>query len=227
MLSLDIEFSGLSGTVTVAHIHNAPAGSNGGVILDLIPPTGVTSGSWQPSGTLDANGLAALSAGELYVNIHSTAVPSGELRAQLSLVNIIGCDDALPAAPSATDACGIVTVTMVSETVVDNGCSGMFSEVITRVWEAADASGNSVSCTQVISRERATLADVVFPDNYSTDCENNENDVFQNTNPSDSYTFTTNPSLVGQFVSGEPTGCLLYTSPSPRDATLSRMPSSA
>ena len=29
------------------------------------------------------------------------------------------------------------------------------------------------------------------------------------------------------FFAGEHTSCLLYTSPSPRDATLSRMPSSA
>ena len=36
--------------------------------------------------------------------------------------------------------------------------------------------------------------------------------------------------LVNNFDHGQfalPTGCLLYTSPSPRDATLSRMPSSA
>ena len=31
----------------------------------------------------------------------------------------------------------------------------------------------------------------------------------------------------GFLVNGQPHGCLLYTSPSPRDATLSRMPSSA
>ena len=31
----------------------------------------------------------------------------------------------------------------------------------------------------------------------------------------------------GKFITHNDTGCLLYTSPSPRDATLSRMPSSA
>ena len=37
------------------------------------------------------------------------------------------------------------------------------------------------------------------------------------------------PSLVLEFVTDEPTvnSCLLYTSPSPRDGLLSRMPSSA
>ena len=52
--------------------------------------------------------------------------------------------------------------------------------------------------------------------------------------------FISNPDLVERFAGGlelaadadmstwySPTGCLLYTSPSPRDATLSRMPSSA
>ena len=36
-----------------------------------------------------------------------------------------------------------------------------------------------------------------------------------------------NPEMIGKRVVGEINACLLYTSPSPRDATLSRMPSSA
>ena len=118
----------------------------------------------------------------------------------------ISCDDPLPAGPTATDGCGIATVTMLSETVVDNGCSGAFAEVITRVWEATDGSGNTATCTQIISRTRATLADVILPANHTADCAYNENDVFQNTNPNNTYTFTTNPALVGTLVSGEPTG---------------------
>ena len=41
--------------------------------------------------------------------------------------------------------------------------------------------------------------------------------------------FTSTAPSVGQVVevTGVANGCLLYTSPSPRDATLSRMPSSA
>ena len=43
----------------------------------------------------------------------------------------------------------------------------------------------------------------------------------------DSGIFTPNGIVTATTFSGELVGCLLYTSPSPRDATLSRMPSSA
>ena len=36
-----------------------------------------------------------------------------------------------------------------------------------------------------------------------------------------------NPATLGKVVEVKPHGCLLYTSPSPRDGLLSRMPSSA
>ena len=118
----------------------------------------------------------------------------------------ISCDEALPAAPTATDGCGNATVTMVSEMIVDSGCTGAYSEIITRVWEATDASGNTAQCTQIISRQRGTLAGIGFPGNVTTDCANNENDVYQNTDDTNAYTYTTNATLLGKLVSGEPTG---------------------
>ena len=71
---------GINGTA--AHIHQAAAGKNGGVI---IPLTKGSDGSWSvPAGAklTDAQ-LAAFKAGELYVNVHSAAHPDGEIRAQL------------------------------------------------------------------------------------------------------------------------------------------------
>ena len=86
---------------------------------------------------------------------------------------ILSCTDALPTAPtSAADACGPVTVTFV-DTEVDNGCDGLYSNIITRVYTATDGSGNTASCTQTISIERATLAGVVFPANVQLDCQDN------------------------------------------------------
>ena len=51
-----------------------------------------------------------------------------------------------------------------------------------------------------------------------------------NTNPTTPLEYITPEMmdrLYGSTTSGKPRACLLYTSPSPRDATLSRMPSSA
>ena len=68
---------------TMAHIHAAPAGKNGPVI---IPLTAGPGGEWLvPAGAhLDADQLKAYHAGGLYVNVHSTAHPGGEIRAQLA-----------------------------------------------------------------------------------------------------------------------------------------------
>ena len=103
----------------------------------------------------------------------------------------IGCDDPLPAAPSATDACGTATVSMISEVSVDNGCTGAFSETITRIWEATDPSGNTATCTQTISRQRATFADILFPPNATIDCTDDANAI---------------DPVTGLLVTGEPSG---------------------
>jgi hypothetical protein len=67
---------------TMAHIHIAPAGQNGPVIVTL---TKAGDNEWTvPSGTqLTAAQLAAHKAGSLYVNVHSNTHKGGEIRAQL------------------------------------------------------------------------------------------------------------------------------------------------
>jgi hypothetical protein len=88
--------------VTQAHIHMAPAGSNGGIVawlypsappLQLIP--GRSSGTLG-EGTITAANLtgplagrplsellAALDTGNAYVNVHTTLFPGGEVRGQV------------------------------------------------------------------------------------------------------------------------------------------------
>jgi hypothetical protein len=66
---------------TAAHIHEAAAGKNGGVIIPLTKNGDTFS---LPAGAklTDAQ-YAAFQKGDLYVNVHSAANPNGEIRAQL------------------------------------------------------------------------------------------------------------------------------------------------
>ena len=67
---------------TVAHIHEAPVGANGPVIVPLVKTAEGTFAV--PAGTLlTPSQHASYQAGNLYVNVHSAAYPAGEIRAQL------------------------------------------------------------------------------------------------------------------------------------------------
>ncbi|WP_025764282.1 CHRD domain-containing protein [Dyadobacter tibetensis] len=86
-LSFTLAFRGLSGNPTMAHIHGpAAAGTNGGVKVDLssfLPSAGM--GVFSHSLDVDGTTLneADLLAGKYYVNIHTAAHPSGEIRGQI------------------------------------------------------------------------------------------------------------------------------------------------
>jgi len=71
-----------------AHLHNGAAGVNGGVLISLKTDTNadLKGGRFfadSNSVVLTAEQLALLNAGNLYVNIHSTTIPAGEIRGQL------------------------------------------------------------------------------------------------------------------------------------------------
>jgi Cu/Zn superoxide dismutase len=113
-INFKILFQGLSSDVTGAHIHQAAAGMNGGVVLDLQPymQGNRIEGTWEPAPAL----LDALLAGELYINIHTVNNPGGEIRGQLELLPGFTFDATLtgsqevPAVTSPADGLGIVTV---------------------------------------------------------------------------------------------------------------------
>ncbi len=106
-------FRGLSSAVTGAHIHNAAAGANGGVIFDLggFLSGNLIDGTWDPTGFVDA-----LKAGELYVNVHTVDHPGGEIRGQLLLSNglqfdaILDADQENPSTGSVGRGVAMITV---------------------------------------------------------------------------------------------------------------------
>ena len=105
-----VAFSNLEGEVTRLHLHCAPPGANGPIALGLVDlvPSGIGFDNSETV-TLDANSIigrisnrqfpqgpanrcgihnlhdlaAAIDAGQVYWNLHTTAFPAGELRGQV------------------------------------------------------------------------------------------------------------------------------------------------
>jgi hypothetical protein len=106
---------GLTGPIQMAHLHNAPAGVDGPVIVNLMSGIegNVISGSFDPT---EFDGLLeAMSAGEIYINVHTEEFPAGEIRGQLDLQEMLMHDAYLNVeqeipAPMGTSANGLAVV---------------------------------------------------------------------------------------------------------------------
>jgi len=79
-ISGEVRTTNLNGTA--AHIHLGAMGQNGPVIIPLAK---TADGVWTvpANTTLTSAQFDAYRAGDLYVNVHSAANPSGEIRAQI------------------------------------------------------------------------------------------------------------------------------------------------
>ena len=98
-LAFEVHFANLIGDTTMLHIHRGDAGVNGSVAYDLEAIAGVTDGFTSPvTGTIDlANDLLLgggvtvqdilndLVNGDLYVNLHTSSFPNGEIRGQVEV----------------------------------------------------------------------------------------------------------------------------------------------
>lgn len=99
-LDYTLKFEGLSGPATAAHIHGpAMIGQNAGVVAPLgdKSPTSPVTGSV----TLTDDQVKALAAGHLYVNVHTDANKSGEIRGQIHAVKPRAMKKPAAAAPAA------------------------------------------------------------------------------------------------------------------------------
>jgi len=109
LLSIHVQFSGLTGVTTASHIHCCAAPGVNGAVATQVPsfsgfPLGVTSGtfdntfdltlaaSYNPTFISNNGGTAAsamavlvngMNSGNTYLNIHTQFAPGGEIRGQL------------------------------------------------------------------------------------------------------------------------------------------------
>lgn len=106
------KIKGLGATVTGAHLHCAGDGLNGPVVFGLVDPGAcvllagnkikctLTNADWtgadcvpdiaQPVNNI-ASLHAAIEAGLIYLNVHTTTYPGGEIRGQLGSLNSSSC----------------------------------------------------------------------------------------------------------------------------------------
>jgi hypothetical protein len=101
---ITVDHAQLTGPIAAAHIHNAAAGVNGGVKRTLSFINGTASGTWKSTDTeaLTATLVAELLAGRLYVNVHTSANPGGELRGQIVPDLVASGGNRLPKVPGLT-----------------------------------------------------------------------------------------------------------------------------
>ena len=84
VLELTGNYTNLSSVITASHIHSpAPIGTNAPVLITLIN-TGGTTGTLSVTATLTPAQEVDLLAGNMYVNVHTGNIPSGEIRGQLT-----------------------------------------------------------------------------------------------------------------------------------------------
>jgi hypothetical protein len=140
-------YSGLSGSATAAHIHAAPAGVNGPILVPLTV-SGTTSGIFSGSGTLASSDVVALSSGLLYVNLHSTVHPGGELRGQIrgpANVFVFGLDPGqeVPAVASGATGTGTVVLDDIGDRLIVYGTySGLTTDATLAHIHSAPAGTN-------------------------------------------------------------------------------------
>lgn len=104
-ISVTGSYQNLGSNQTLAHVHLGALGVNGGVVLSL-SGTGGTTGTFSGSGTLSPSQTSSVTAGNTYLNVHSAALPGGELRGQVIQLGNATCDAEFPTDPVIADSAG-------------------------------------------------------------------------------------------------------------------------
>lgn len=137
-LCVNVAVNGLSGPITGAHIHKGAIGVSGGVEVDLSAGLSGNQIKLKISGAILTSVLLAdLINGDLYINVHTTANPDGEIRGQILLeTDMSYCAKAdgaqeVPAVVTSAYGLGVFTLNqdmgMATYTFIAQGLSGIIT----------------------------------------------------------------------------------------------------
>jgi len=176
---------------TMAHIHSGFAGENGDVVVTLVESE-TTAGVWMTDGSvaLDEATAAQLLAGGHYVNIHSEAFASGEIRGQITPDNIevygiiaSGLQEVPAVTTTASGAgaftlntstgalSGSVTVTGMTATMahIHEGEAGVNGGVLLGLTAGADGMWSVPANTMLTAEQMGVMADGGLYTNFHSD----------------------------------------------------------
>jgi CHRD domain-containing protein len=96
-----ISFSPLAGSEILAHFHGPGApGVNAPIRINITPSPSPVGSPKHGCAPINKDDAKSLSKGLLYINIHSTVAPNGEIRGQVLPTNVKYKVDTTPASPS-------------------------------------------------------------------------------------------------------------------------------
>jgi hypothetical protein len=102
-LEYRISVTGLSGPITAAHFHTGSYGETGPPVHSITFPPGKTTATGRWTG-LTPDDISNINTGGIYVNVHTTQNPEGEIRSQIEAhINGFALLDAQSEVPAGTD----------------------------------------------------------------------------------------------------------------------------
>lgn len=86
-----VTYSGLGSVANAGHIHGpAPVGVNAGVLITIAGVSGTSATINVMNQAITPTQVLQLRSNQLYVNVHTTGNPGGEIRGQLKIANQFG-----------------------------------------------------------------------------------------------------------------------------------------